>query len=82
VPSPNFGDVWGPGQKDGNRLAAFQLIELGGWLERRRYAINIHRELREVVLDAADSVAIMPTEIVGVRRLRRRRFRVLVVRSW
>lgn len=65
VPSPNFGGVWGSGQKDGYWLVAFQLIQLGGGVERQWFTSNIHRPLLEAVLDVPHLVAIMPKEIAG-----------------
>jgi hypothetical protein len=65
VPSPNFDGVWGSGQKDGNWLAAFQLIQLGGGLERQWYTANLERPLLEAIVEVPHYVAIMPAEIAG-----------------
>jgi len=65
VPSPNFGGVWGTGQRDGNWVAAFRLIQLGGGIERRWFTSNIERPLLEAILEVPHLVAVMPTEIAG-----------------
>jgi hypothetical protein len=65
VPSNNFGGVWGTGERDGNWLVAFHLIELGGGLERRWFTDNIHRELLEAILDVPHYVALLPSEFAG-----------------
>jgi hypothetical protein len=65
VPSEHFGGVWGTGQRDGNWLIAFHLIELGGGLERRWVTDNIHRELLEAVVKVPHYVAVMPSEIAA-----------------
>lgn len=65
VPADHFGGVWGTGQRDGHWLIAFQLIELGGGLERTYVTDNIHRELLDAILDVPHLVAIMPSEIAG-----------------
>lgn len=68
VPSPNFGGVWGTGQRDGVWLIAFQLIELGGGLERQWFTDNMNRELLEAVLTVPHYVALMPSEVAGDAR--------------
>jgi hypothetical protein len=65
VASENFGGVWGAGQREGNVVVGFALIQLGGGLERQWYTDNIHRELLEAILDVPHTVAIMPREIAG-----------------
>lgn len=65
VPSPSFRGLWGSGQSDGSWLVAFQLIQLGGALEREWYTTNIHRALVETILDVPHYVSIMPAEIAG-----------------
>lgn len=68
VPSEHFGGVWGTGQRDGAWLLAFQMIELGGGVERRWFTDNIHRELLEAILEVPHYVAVMPSEIAGDAR--------------
>jgi hypothetical protein len=68
VPSEHFGGVWGTGQRDGCWLLVFQLIELGGGIERRWFTDNIYRELLEAVLEVPHYVALMPSEIAGDAR--------------
>jgi hypothetical protein len=65
APSVNFGGVWGAGERDGNVVVGFALIQLGGGLERQWYTANIQRELLEAILDVPHTVAIMPREIAG-----------------
>jgi hypothetical protein len=65
VPSASFGGVWGNGQADGHWLVAFQLVEIGGGVERQWFTSNIHRPLLEAVLDVPHLVAIVPEEIAG-----------------
>jgi hypothetical protein len=65
VPSENFGGLWGTGQKDGNWLVVFGLIQRGGGLERAWYTDNIHRELLDAILDVPHLVCVMPKEIAG-----------------
>jgi hypothetical protein len=65
VPSEHFGGVWGTGQREGNWLIGFHLIELGGGLERRWVTDNIHRELLEAVVKVPHYVAVMPNEIAA-----------------
>jgi hypothetical protein len=65
VPSEHFGGVWGAGQRDGNWVVGFHLIELGGGLERRWLTDNIHRELLDAVLKVPHYVAVMPSEIAA-----------------
>jgi hypothetical protein len=69
VPSKHFGGVWGTGQRDGVWLLAFQLIELGGGIERQWVTDNIHRELLEAILEVPHYVALMPSEIAGDARI-------------
>ena len=67
-PSERFGGVWGSGEREGNWLVAFQLIELGAGetgFTRQYFTDNIHRELLEAVLNVPHVVAIMPREIAG-----------------
>jgi hypothetical protein len=68
VPSSNFGGLWGSGRMDGNWLVAFQLVELGGGLEREWFTNNIHRPLLKAILDVPHLVAIVPEEIAGDAR--------------
>ena len=65
VPSPNFGGVWGGGERDGNWLVSFRLLELGGKFERNWLTDNIHRPLLEEILEVPHLVAIIPEEIAG-----------------
>jgi hypothetical protein len=65
VPSPNFGGVWGGGQKDGDWLVGFRLIQLGGGVERQWFTSNIHRGLLTAVLEVPHLVSVMPSEIAG-----------------
>jgi hypothetical protein len=65
VPSEHFGGVWGIGQRGGNWLIGFHLIELGGGLERRWVTDNSHRELLEAVVKLPHYVAVMPSEIAA-----------------
>jgi hypothetical protein len=65
VPSDNFGGLWGSGERDGYWLVAFQLIQLGGGVERKWFTDNIHRPLLEAILDVPHYVSIMPKEIAG-----------------
>ena len=55
----------GTGERDGYWLVAFQLVELGGGVERQFFTDNIHRELLEAVLDVPHLVAILPRELAG-----------------
>lgn len=67
-PSERFGGVWGSGERDGNWLVAFQLIELGAGdtgFSRQYVTDNVHRELLEAVLNVPHIVAIMPGEIAA-----------------
>jgi hypothetical protein len=65
IPSAGLGGVWGSGQAGGHWLVAFQLVELGGGVERQWFTSNIHRPLLEAVLDVPHLVAIVPEEIAG-----------------
>lgn len=65
VPSERFGGMWGSGQKEGNKLVAFQLIQFGRGVERRWYTESIGRQLLETILDVPHYVSIMPAEIAG-----------------
>jgi hypothetical protein len=70
VPSEHFGGVWGTGQRGGCWLLAFQLVELGGGVERQWFTDNIYRELLEAILEVPHYVALMPSEIAGDARTR------------
>ena len=65
VPSDRFGGLWGSGQRNGNWLVAFMLIEHGGGLERQWFTDNIHRELLEAALEVPHLVALLPAEIAS-----------------
>jgi hypothetical protein len=65
VPSEHFGGVWGSGQRDGCWLVSFQLVELGGGVERQWFTDNIHRPLLEAILEVPHLVAIVPEELAG-----------------
>lgn len=65
VPSPNFGGLWRSGERAGNWLIIFRLIERGGGLERVWVTDNIHRPLLEGILEVPHLVAILPKEIAG-----------------
>jgi hypothetical protein len=54
----------GNGQADGYWLVAFQLVDLGGGVERQWFT-NIDRPLLEAVPDVPHLVAIVPEEIAG-----------------
>jgi hypothetical protein len=57
--------VWGTGERDGNWLVAFMLIELGGGIERTYVTDHVHRELLDAILDVPHLVVLMPSEIAG-----------------
>ena len=65
VPSPNFGGVWGNGERNGNWLVGFRLIELGGGMEREWFTDKLHRPLLDAILEVPHFVAIMPEEIAN-----------------
>jgi hypothetical protein len=65
VPADNLGGLWGTGERDGYWLVGFQMIELGGGVERQFFTDNIDRRMLEAILDVPHLVAVMPREIAG-----------------
>lgn len=63
APSSRFGGLWGHGERSGNWLISFKLIELGGGIERDWFTDNVQTELLDAVLDVPHCVGIMPSEI-------------------
>ena len=68
VPSSRFAGLWGSGEKDGNYLVAFRLIERGRGdqgIERNYWTMNLHRELLEAIVDVPHLVALLPRDFAG-----------------
>jgi hypothetical protein len=71
VPSRRFGGLWGSGEKDGNYLVVFRLIERGlrdHAIERNYWTMNLHRELLDAIVDVPHLVGLLPREFAGELR--------------